>query len=487
MYKLLVHQWLEKIRSTFWQKNIFINLLLGLLGFYLLLNFVVISFFADKILSEIYKNCDLVETFTRLLFYYYLYDLIARFLFQQIPTLSIQPYLTLPFKKSTLLHYQIVKSIFSFFNLVAILLLIPFYVKNIIPTQTVQFSLLWLVTVLSLIATNNFLNFTLKKYFSKQAAISILFIVGASLLLYLDFAEIISVSKYFAKGVYLLAASPIWALFPPLLATGSYILAYYFLKKHSYIEDAQKISTKKGNGLSFLENFGEIGQLIRIEIKLILRNKRPRSLLIFSGFFFIYGFIFFKKEQVDNYLMMSLVSLFLTASFSTNYGQFLLSWESSFFDCYLSNKVSIFNYLKSKYLLLAFANTLGFIIILPFAIISYKIVFYNIAFLSYNVGITALLMVFFSTNNTSYIDLGRSQVMNYQGTNITHFLLIIPIIGIPISIYYLHQYLGILSYYFYTITLIGLIGIALNNYFLELIVKRFNKRKYKMALGFRQK
>ena len=95
--------------------------------------------------------------------------------------------------------------------------------------------------------------------------------------------------------------------------------------------------------------------------------------------------------------------------------------------------------------------------------------------------------MFFCTFNTSYIDLGKSQFMNYQGTGITQFLVILPIIGFPILIYYLHIILGILPFYFYTIAVTGLIGIALNKYFLELIVSRFKYRKYKMAVGFRQK
>ena len=122
MYKLLTHQWKEKIRSSFWQKNIILNIVLGILGLYLILNFIAVSFFADKILLDVFKDRDVIESFTRLLFYYLLFDLIARFFFQQLPTISIQPYLTLPIKKSTLIHYPIIKSVFSFFNLLAILL-----------------------------------------------------------------------------------------------------------------------------------------------------------------------------------------------------------------------------------------------------------------------------------------------------------------------------------------------------------------------------
>ena len=56
MYKLLTHQWKEKIRSSFWQKNIILNIVLGILGLYLILNFIAVSFFADKILLDVFKD-----------------------------------------------------------------------------------------------------------------------------------------------------------------------------------------------------------------------------------------------------------------------------------------------------------------------------------------------------------------------------------------------------------------------------------------------
>ncbi len=382
-----MHQWKDKIRSPFWQKNILLNIVLGILGLSLLLNLVAFSLFADKILREVNKDCDVVETFTRLLFYYFLIDLIARFLFQQIPTLSIQPYLPLPIKKSTLIHYPIIKSVFSFFNLVAILLLLPFFIKIIYPTQSFQFSITWLVTILSLIAGNNFLNFSLKKYFSNHALISLLFIAFAGLLLYLDIAKIILISEYFSLTIYYFSKVSFLIFIPILFAALCYYLAYTILYNNAYIEDSQKVTNKKKNGFSFLTNYGEIGQLIRIELKMILRNKRPRSLLYISGLFMLYGFIFYKQENLDNYIILSLSGLLLPAMFSLNYGQYLFSWESSFFDSYLVNRISRFNYIKSKHLFLSISSIIGFLIFLPYALISYKIAFINAAFLLYNIGI----------------------------------------------------------------------------------------------------
>lgn len=487
MYKLLIHQWKEKFRSPFWQKSILLNIVLGVVGLYLLLNLVAISLLADKILPELFNERNVVDSFTSLLFYYFLFDLMARFLFQQIPILSIQPYLTLPIKKSTLIHYPIIKSVFSFFNLLALLLIIPFFFKNIYVTQDSQFSFTWLVTVLSLIAANNFLNFSLKKYFSKQAIIPLLFIALTGLLLYLDIAKITSMSEYFSVAIYTLSNTISLAFLPVLFATLCYYLAYTLLKNNAYIEDSEKLIVKKRNEFSFLNSYGEIGQLISVELKMILRNKRPRSLLYISGLFILYGFVFYNKENLDNDITLSLAGFLLPAVFSTNYGQFLFSWESSFFDSYLANKISHFNYIKSKYILLSISSVIGFFIVLPYALFSYKIAFINAAFLLYNLGISSIMMMFFCTFNRSYIDLGKGQFMNYQGMGITQFLVIVPIMGVPLLIYFTHKMLGILPYYYYSMAVIGLIGIALNKYSLELIYRSFVKRKYKMALGFRQK
>jgi len=96
-------------------------------------------------------------------------------------------------------------------------------------------------------------------------------------------------------------------------------------------------------------------------------------------------------------------------------------------------------------------------------------------------------MMFFCTFNTSRIDLGKSQFMNYQGTGITQFLVIIPVMGIPILVYMVFNYLGFPQYNFYALGIIGATGIAFNKYLIQLVANQFVKRKYKMAVGFRQK
>lgn len=486
MIELLIHQWKEKIRSPFWQKNIWINILLGILGAYLVLNVLVIGYFADVVLKKVFTDSDVVESFARILFYYFSFDLILRFFAQQIPTLSVLPYLTLPVPKSKLLHYPLIKSVSSFINVVALLLILPFFVKVICATYPPLYCLSWIITILSLIATNNFLNFTLKKYFAKRPLLILFLLAIVGVIIYLDKTKIVSFSEYFSADILRITKVPFLVVIPLTIATLSYYIGYQLLKKNAYIEDIQ--TNQRGNtaSLSFLTNYGEIGNLMSTEIKMILRNKRPKSLMYISVMFFAYGFIFYQDKNINNYLILILTGFFLTSIFAIQYGQFSFSWESSFFDGYLANKIAPYNYLKSKYLLFAFSSLLGFIVTLPYALISYKIGFINLAMLLYNIGISSVILLYFCTWNTSRIDLGRSQFMNYQGTGVIQFLSVIPIAGFPIIVYLFFKYFGVPEYSIYALGIIGLIAVVFYKYMLQFLTKQFVKRRYKMALGFRQ-
>ena len=209
-------------------------------------------------------------------------------------------------------------------------------------------------------------------------------------------------------------------------------------------------------------------------------------MLYFSLIFFAYGFLFYRDENLNNYVMLIFTGFFLTSFFAITYGQFSFSWEGSYFDSYITNKIAPLNYVKSKYLLFAVTSLIGFLVTLPYALISYKIGFINAALLLYNIGISSVLMLFFSTYNTTRIDLGRSQFMNYQGTGFTQFLSIIPIMGFPFILFSLFKYLDVPQYSIYTLAILGAVAIILNKYLLKMVARQFVKRKYKMAFGFRQ-
>ncbi|MDM8158539.1 DUF5687 family protein [Labilibaculum sp. K2S] len=487
MFKLLLHQWKEAQRSTFWQKSIALNILLVIIGLYLLLNVIALGYFADEILQKTYKDSNVIDSYNRILFYFFSFDLIVRFLFQPLPILSIQAYLSLPIKKSTLLHYPLVKSVFNFMNLLGFLLVLPFFLKVICHTQSPLYCFTWFLVVIAFIAANNFLTFFLKKYFTKKPALIFLILGFVAVLVYCDIANLISISDSFSEMFSFLNLHPVLLVVPIAMATASYSIAYHLLKRNSYIEDIISRQTRRIGSFSFLNRYGEIGDLIGIELKMTLRNKRPRSLMMLGAVFLLYGFLFYKEESLNDYYILIIAGVLLTAAAAFNHAQLMFAWNSSFFDSFLVNKISLKNYIKSKFLFFAVICIACYFITLPYAFISYKIALINTAVLFYNIGITFFLLAYASSFSTSRIDMGKGTFMNYEGMGISQFLIIIPLFALPSLFQLLFSSIGYPQYGIYALGITGLIAIACNKFLIQIILTQLVKRKYKMAVGFRQK
>ena len=484
---LLNHQWKEKVRSSFWQRSIWLNILLGLLALYLILCVASIGFLADKILSDIYSDRNVIQVFTGLLFYYFSFDLVMRFLIQKIPVISMQPYLTLPIKKSTLIHYPLLKTIPGFFNLLALCLILPFYFKTVLPANPLIWSIVWIVTVLSLIFINNFLAFCLKKYFAKRPLFIFIIMALVGVIAWLDVKGKLNITEWVSSAFVFLESHPPYVIIPVLLALCSYEMAYIMLKSNSYIEEEKKHISKISPGFTFLSKYGETGLLMQNELRMIFRNKRPKSVVWLSIIFLLYGFIFYQPVEINKVFFLVFAGFLVTSSAGIMYGQYFFAWESSYLDVYLANRIVALNYLKAKYWLFFALCSICYIITLPYALFGHNIALINFSLFIYNVGVTSFLYIIFGTYSRSRIDLGKSQFMNYEGTGAAQWLSVIPVMGLPLIIYGLCSLIGKAYLSFYILIALGGVGIIFNEHILRLLTKLFYRNKYKMAVAFRKK
>ena len=130
--RLLVNQWKEQFRSPFWTQSVIQTVILALFVLYMMLNMLVLGFFAGKVLEENFPEENVVMKFSGLLVFYFLADLFMRFFLQRFPTLSIRPYLHLPISKGRLVNYLLIRSISSVFTILPLLLILPFYSNTVI-------------------------------------------------------------------------------------------------------------------------------------------------------------------------------------------------------------------------------------------------------------------------------------------------------------------------------------------------------------------
>jgi len=487
----LLLQWKTASRSPIWHKNLALNLVIGFFLLLFALYLLMLGLFIDPILGELYPGRNKLELFNMILMYYFIADLLIRFMMQSLPQLTIESYLHLPIRKSTLIHYMAGRTIFDVFNLIPMFIFLPVTFTMILPLGGGSYALNWIIILILMILANNFLATYLKRLLGTRPLFIVLIGVGFFLLVILDKTDIISLSAFSARLFNVLSAHCIFLLFPFLWMVVTYMLHYRFLSHHLYPDEAQvhkKMVIQMQSDNRYLKSLGLTGSIIAMEIKLYWRNKRTRTMIYLLPVFLLYGFFFYPNEiylNQDAWLMF--VGIFMTGGFMLNYANYAFGYESGYFDSLLTKNIDFEQYIRVKFYIAVIISTACFIFTIPYVFFGLKILLINAAMYLYNIGVLAYILLYFATYNKKRIDLTRGGAFNYQGIGAMNWLAIFPAFLLPILIYIPftlmgHGYLGI----FFT-GFTGVIGLLFNRVLLHAIGKNFFKRKYIMAASFREK
>lgn len=481
--------------KSFWRskntgKSIAVNIFLGLFILYFLSIAIFFAIFLDKILGKAFPNDNVTITFCGILLIYFLYDMVLRLQLQELPTLKVQPYLHLAVKRNSIIGYLALTALFSFFNLAPIVLFTPFIIKVILPAYGAITAVVFVISVLAIAIFNNYLALYIKRRSNLNGWIFLG--VGAFITLiicgdYLWHIYSIKAISYLFFGN--LLTKPYLVLLPLLLAIAMYIFNFYYLKSNLYLEE---LSTKKAEEhkssteIPLLGRFGHIGDLVANEVKLILRNKRPRSALVMGLIFMFYGLIFYTQKAYGESIKV-FVGMFMTGIFIISYGQFMYSWQAGHFDGILVSKVKFKDFLKAKYLLFTLISTVAFILTLPYAYFGWRTVLIHFVMYLWNIGINTTMVLWFANFNQKRIDLGKGAAFNWQGVGASQLLLSFPLLICPYLIYLPFKFMGHTDLGLAVLAIVGVTFIATRQFWIGLLEKDFLKKRYKIAEGFRNK
>lgn len=491
--QLLNHGFLEIRRSPIWAKNAITNIVLGLVALIMLSYVLLLGIFlhkvADGLESELYAGAGRIEIISRFLIYYFGFEFMARFFLQNTPILFIQPYLHLAIKKSKIIHFMLRKSLVSIFNLLAILLLIPFGFIVVYHELGVDAFLGWTVSIVGLSLLNHYLGIYFKKKLNDYPNLILLLaaiLFGAGAAEYFGLFQLSNVSLWLFHQF---MEVPILALIPVVLAVAFYQLNFLYLRNNTYPDEisVQKRSSSKISGdFAFLKRFGKVGELIALELKMILRHKRPRMTLILSGILLLYGLIFYTSDNMANQPYMLLIAgIFITGAFFINHGQFLFSWQGGDFDFMLTRNINFRQYLESKYWLFVAVACIGFVLSIGYVYFGWKVVAVNFAACLFNIGVNIPIVMRIAMFSPKKIDLNRGAAFNYEGVGAAQWLMSLPVLALPYLIYLPFALAGHENYGFLAVGVVGIIGFAFHKYVLGLITEAFIKKRHKIAAGFR--
>lgn len=475
-------------RSSYWETSIALKVIMGFFALYFIVIFLGIGVGGFYLIKKELPGTDPLQLVNSYLLYAVFGDLIFRYMMQKLPVMNIKPMLILPIKKKKLVHFVLRKSAFSFFNIMSLFFYIPFTIVLANEGYTTTGALGWLLAMILITQCVNFLNFIINK--NNIAFWSSVVVLGG-LVLSQRF-EVFDITIYSQKIFDSIYHTPTLSLLGIPLLMILYYLNFKQLRSNVYLDAAvsAKVKEAKSADLSWTDRLGDVAPFIKNDIRLIWRNKRTKAVFLMSFLFVLYGFIFFSQpvyqEKMPGFLIFA--SLFVTGGFALNYGQFIPAWDSSYYKMLMSQNLRYRKYLESKWFLMV---AMTFVLYLLSTI--YLFAYGTREFLMitacavYNIGFNSLFLLYAGSFNRKRIDLEKSGFSNMQGTSATQFIIIIPIMGVPMLLFWLFSATINFDAGLIAIATVGVISLLLKNYFMKFIEAKYIRDKYAAITAFNKK
>jgi hypothetical protein len=482
-------EWKQFIRSSYWQKSVALNIFLVFIALYFILVFFGLGISLYPVLKENFPDKDPFNMVNQFLFYWFLADLLMRFFFQKLPVMSVKPLLVLPVKKNKIVHYVLGKSVLSFFNFLPLFTVIPFGVILIYEGYDLTRVMNWIFLLLIATQIINFLNFIIESKSSGTdlAMLPILLIIGT--LYFLNHFKILTLDAYLFMAVNWIISSSFYLLIPILVLLLLYFINFRMLICQLYLDQSlqSKATVASSSDLSWTNRFGASAPFLQLDLRMLWRNKRPRSsvFIVLIGLF--YGLIFYPNPIYQSMQVMYVfVGIFVTGIFLINFGQFIPAWDSGYYKLLMSQNIPYKDYLQSKYLLMASSAFLMFVLSIPYVYFGWKVLLIHFAAMIYNVGINTHVLLFAGSFNRKKIDLTQRAAFNYQGTGAVQWLVGIPLLLFPVGLFYLPYKLINFESGIAILSGIGILGFLFHEKLMKFITKKYINSKYKMINAFDQ-
>ena len=486
--RFLSLEWKQFSRSSYFQKGLAIKILLILAALYFIVCFGALGVFAFFLIEDAFPNEDPIVMVSNYLVFWFLIDLLFRFFMQQLPVMNIKPYMIIPIKRETVIHYLLGKTTLSFFNILPLFFFLPFSIVLLAQGYNPLQVICWFFSMVFFTISLNYLNFLLNK--NNKVFYAIVAILGALILL--EFYHIYPIAEY--AGLFFNEIYNKWyaVSIPLLLMILLYRRNYKFIREGFYLDDAIRKESKEvsSTDLGFLNRFGSIAPFLKNDVKLIIRNARPKQVLMMSFLFLFYGLFFYTQDTYkDMPAFLAFVSVFITGGFLLSFGQLVPSWDSEYYKMLMSQNIPYRKYLESKWYLMVVAVVASFILSTPYLYFGYKIYSMIAAGALFNIGLNSFITLYGGVLNRVPVELNvkAKAFSNTQGFNPTQLLIALPKMAGPMLIFYLpYKFInfeaGILA-----LALSGILGLVFKNFFLNQIEKVYQKGKYKTIAAFDEK
>ncbi len=481
-------QWKSFWRSASLTSGLFMKIFMGFWALWLAFMSAVGGVAIFKLIKEHFE-LDPLETINKFLIYWLAFDLIFRYALQKMPVINIKPLLTLPFHKNKIVSFAFGKTLFSFFNIIHAFFFVPFSITLIRNGYPITNVLLWNLGLIALVYGNNFLNIILNK---KD---NLIFLIGGILVLlgglhYFGYFDISVYTGPFFQGLY---DTSIITLIPIIILLILIGISFRSFSKDLYLDAglATKSKDVQTENLDWLNRFGKTATFLKNDIKLIKRNKRARSTVMVSILFLFYGLLFFTGaiETYNGPVWRIFAAIFVTGGFLLSFGQFVPSWDSSYYPLMMSQNIKYKEYLSSKWWLMVIATLLSTVLASGYLYFGWEVYVAILVAAIYNMGVNSHVVLWAGAYVKTPIDLtsNRKAFGDRQAFNAKTLLLSLPKMALPMILYAIGYYAYSPYAGYALVAIAGMAGFALRDKVFDIIENIYKSEKYKTISAYKQK
>ncbi|SHL38862.1 hypothetical protein SAMN05444360_101359 [Chryseobacterium carnipullorum] len=479
-----------EIKSFFRGTSLGVNLAMKILRFIGILYFMAClagGAFATFFYVRDEMHQDPLKVVSKFLIIAWAADLILKYIWQEMSTQNIKPFLTLNIPKNTLVNYMFVKTFLSALSWLNSLFFITFSVIAMFNGYSITGILAWFTGISFLFYLNNFINILFNDKEAVVISIGCLFAAIAGL----GYYHIVPVLSYSENFVYSFYQSPYFIIVPIVLFFGLWIICFKYIRKEFYLD--QGLEAKKQFGktenIAFLNKYGVIGTFINNDIKMLRRNKVTKGILIGSFFFLFYGMLMFTSAIYKTPAMIMFMGLFVTGGFQFLFGQRVPAFDSSYYPLMMTLNVPYKEYLKAKWWLINIVTAASMIIALFYVYFGWEMYITFFAAGLYNMGVNSQFTLWSGAYNKTQIDLNSKEkrIGQKNSFNLKALLLLIPKMLLPMGVFALSKYFFGMTGGVISIAILGLLGFFLREKIFNIIVKQYKREKYSTLDAFKNK
>ena len=490
LYKIIKqNQKLAEKRNPAFDTNRFAKFLMYFMIVYWAALFLFFGVTLPFMLEDIVPNMEPYHIMNQGILYVMVADFLIRFMAQPSVSQEIKPYLLMPIKRKKLISTLLLRSGVDKFNFFWFFVYVPFAFLTVIRFYGFGGMFLYLLGMWLIFVFNNYWYLICKLLLGEKTIwlllpVCVFGALGAAEFL-IDGLPISRFTMNLGEGF--IEGNPLSFLFVLACIGVMFFINLKLQQRMIYNEISKKEDTKikRVSEYKFLEKYGEVGEYIRLEIKLITRNKTVKAqfrmgLIVMFAFSFLLAFTDVYDGSMSrficlyNYAVLPIMTL----------GQ-VMSPEGNYIDGLMSRKESIFNLLRAKYYLTTI------IILVPFLIMMFPIakgkitLLMGIAYLVFVVGFVFFLLLQLAVYNTRTLPLNANLMKGNKGGNWIQSVVMSLCFFIPLM--FDSILLAIFSQEVANIIFIVMGGgfIATHNLWIKNIYKRFMKRRYKNMEEFR--